>query len=331
MSTLASPHAHPVARRAAIAALCIGLLTVPLVASSSTIYFAATTLVYVGLALSLDLVWGYLGILSLGHAAFFGAGAYLVALGTRSGWPPDVLLLLPLAVAVGAALGGLIGAFLFAGRRSMTVIYVAIATLAISFVAERTVRGWQWAGADTGLSGVPSPQLLGLVLGGPAGRYWLGLGFSTCAFLLTRALIRSDLRILFAGFRSNEQRLRFLGYRTSRTKITVFAISGGLAAASGALYGLTVGFVSPTSLGIGLSTIAMIWVLAGGAGTLYGPVMGVILVEFGARALSNRWLGWWQVLLGIVLLLVVLFLRNGLAGMLRGEAVVDLPAESTVR
>jgi len=213
----------------------------------------------------------------------------------------------------------------------MTVIYVAIATLAISFVAERTVRGWQWAGADTGLSGVPGPQLLGIDLGGPTAAYWIGVLFAGSAFLLARALVRSDLRSLFAGFRSNEQRLRFLGHRTSRTKIIVFGISGGLAGASGALYALTVGFVSPTSLGIGLSTFAMIWVLAGGAGTLHGPILGVVLVEFGARALSNRWLGWWQVLLGIVLLLVVLFLRNGLAGLLHGEAVVDLPAEGAVR
>jgi len=92
-----------VGRRIGLAALAAAVLVLALTGSTPTLYFASTTLVYVGLALGLDLVWGHLGILSLGHAAFFGAGAYVVALGTRAGWPADILLFLPLAVVTGIA------------------------------------------------------------------------------------------------------------------------------------------------------------------------------------------------------------------------------------
>lgn len=307
------------------------LMAVPSFASDPTLSFATTVLLYVGLGVSLDLVWGYAGILSLGHAAFFGLGAYMVGLAARGGAPPQLALLVPVSFIGGVVIGALIGAFLFAGRRVMTVIYVAIATLAVSFVTERSFAVWHYVGASTGISGLPLPRLLWWHIFAPRDFYFLAAGFALVAYAACRAIVASPLRMVLAGVRLNEQRLQFLGYHTARFKVAVFAFSGGIAVVSGALYAAILGFASPTFFGIGLSTLAMIWVLVGGPGTLLGPALGVVLVQYGSRALSDRLQGWWQVALGGLLLLVVLFFRDGLAGLLRREAVLGLPGEARAR
>jgi ABC-type branched-subunit amino acid transport system permease subunit len=138
-------------------------------------------------------------------------------------------------------------------------------------------------------------------------------------------MVNSPLGLVMAGIRGNERRLQFLGIRTGAYKTTLFALSGGIAGLAGAIYALNLGFASPTFLGVGLSTIAIIWVLTGGAGTLVGPILGVILIEYVSRELSGRFLGWWQVGLGIILLVVVLFLREGLVGVLRGSSRLGRP------
>jgi len=318
-------------RVVAITVLVAAAATVPSFASAPTLSFATIVLIYVGLAVSLDLVWGYTGILSLGHAAFFGLGAYTVGLAARGGAPPQLAVLAPLAFFGGIVAGIVIGTFLFAGRRVMTIIYVAIATLALSFIAERSLAVWHYVGASTGISGLPLPRLLGWRIVTPNDFYLLALGFAVLSYAVCRAVVSSPLRMVLTGIRVNEQRLQFLGYRTARFKVTVFAVSGGIAAVSGAIYAAVLGFASPTFFGIALSTLAMIWVLVGGPGTLLGPALGVVLVQYGSRVLSDRLLGWWQVALGVLLLLVVLFFRHGLAGLLRREAVLELPGEGRAR
>jgi len=279
---------------------------------------ATNILILALLAVSFDLCWGYSGIMSFGQALFFGVASYAVALIGRDLDFSQLAATLPLAMAIGLALSLLFAFFLLLGRRTPTVIFVALGTLTGAYAAERLVSGWQYVGAGNGLSSVKLMQFGSYEFVEGADFYFLVLALLLLVYLGCRALVRSQFGLVLAGMRQNEERLAFLGYRVQIYKATAFAIAGAIAGLSGALYAYHQGFTGPGNLGPGLSTTAVLYCLFGGTGTLIGPILGTVAIESISYFLSGSQTvkQYWPVLLGVLLLLVVAFRPTGLLGLL---------------
>ncbi len=298
----------------------ISLLAVPFVLGERTelVTLMTNVLILSMLAISFDLCWGYSGIMSFGQALFFGVAGYVVALVGRDLGFSQIWGSLPLAVLVGLGLALLFALFLLLGRRTPTQIFVALGTLTGSYAAERLVSGWQYVGAGNGMSSVKLLQAgsYEFVEGVPF--YLLVLGLLAIVYCGARLLVRSQFGLVLAGVRQNEDRLAFFGYRVQIFKAAMFAVAGGIAGLSGALYSYHQGFIGPGNMGPALSTMAVIYALLGGTGTLVGPVLGAAFIE-----ILSYWLAdieavrsVWPIILGLVLLLVVTFQPSGLLGIL---------------
>jgi branched-chain amino acid transport system permease protein len=269
------------------------------------------------LAVSFDLCWGFSGIMSFGQALFFGVAGYVVALVGRDLDFSQLWATLPLAILVGGGLAALMAVFLLLGRKTPTSIFVAFGTLTGAYAAERLVAGWQYVGAGNGLSSIKLMAFgpFEFVDGYPY--YALALGLLVAVYALSRTIVRSQLGLVLAGMRQNEERLAFFGYRVQVFKALIFTFAGAVAGLSGAMYSYFQGFTGPTNLGPGLSTTAVIYCLFGGSGTLIGPVLGTICIEVLSYVLSDTDAirQFWPVILGIVLLVVVMFQPTGLLGL----------------
>lgn len=269
------------------------------------------------LALSFELCWGYSGIMSFGQALFFGVPGYVIALVGRDMEFSHLWGTLPLAMLVGLVLSTVFAAFLLLGRRTPTPIFIALGTLTGSYAAERLVSGWQYVGAGNGLSSIKLLQVGEYEFVEGMAFYFLALGCLLAVYLVSRFLMRSQLGLVLAGVRQNEERLAFFGYRVQFYKAIVFAFSGMIAGLAGALYAYHQGFIGPGNMGPGLSTMAVIYCLFGGAGTLVGPIIGTASIEALSYVLADIDLvkRFWPVILGLVLLLVVTFQPSGLLGL----------------
>ncbi len=269
------------------------------------------------LAVSFDLCWGFSGIMSYGQALFFGAAGYAIALVGRDLDFSQMWATLPLAMLVGAGLSAALATFLLLGRKTPTSIFVAFGTLTGAYAAERLVAGWQYVGAGNGLSSIKLMAFGAYEFVEGVAFYSVALGLLIVVYLASRVIVRSQLGLVLAGMRQNEERLAFFGYRVQVFKALVFTFSGAIAGLSGALYSYHQGFTGPTNLGPGLSTTAVIYCLFGGSGTLIGPVLGTIVVELLSYVLADTDAikQYWTVILGVVLLVVVMFQPTGLLGL----------------
>ena len=240
------------------------------------------------LAISFDLCWGFSGIMSFGQALFFGVAGYVIALVGRDLEFSQLWATLPLAMLVGLLLAGLFAAFLLLGRKTPTTIFVALGTLTGSYAAERLVSGWQYVGAGNGLSSVKLLQLGSLRVRRGPGVLFPGADRRSCwSMPAPRSSMRSQLGLVLAGMRQNEERLAFFGYRVQLFKALVFSLAGMVAGLGGALYSYHQGFIGPGNMGPGLSTTAVIYCLFGGSGTLIGPVLGTAAVEVLSYVLAD--------------------------------------------
>ncbi len=269
------------------------------------------------LAISFDLCWGFSGIMSFGQALFFGVSGYVIALVGRDLEFSQLWATLPLAMLVGFLLAGLLAAFLLLGRKTPTSIFVAFGTLTGAYAAERLVSGWQYVGAGNGLSSIKLMALGGYEFVEGVEFYSVALIALVLVYLASRWLVRSQLGLVLAGMRQNEERLAFFGYRVQVFKALLFSVAGAVAGLSGALYSYHQGFTGPGNLGPGLSTTAVIYCLFGGSGTLIGPVIGTAAIEGLSFFLSDTDAvrQFWPVILGFVLLIVVMFQPTGLLGL----------------
>ena len=300
-------------------ALALALLLPLLLRGQPELVTLSTNILILALlAISFDLCWGYSGIMSFGQALFFGVSSYVVALVGRDLDFSQMAVTLPLAMLIGFALSLLFAFFLLLGRKTPTVIFVALGTLTGAYAAERLVSGWQYVGAGNGLSSVKLMQFGSYEFVEGADFYFVVLALLLAVYLLCRGLVRSQFGLVLAGMRQNEERLAFLGYRVQIYKATAFAISGAIAGLSGALYAYHQGFTGPGNLGPGLSTTAVLYCLFGGSGTLIGPILGAAAIEGISYFLSGSQTvkQYWPVLLGVLLLLVVTFKPSGLLGLL---------------
>jgi branched-chain amino acid transport system permease protein len=268
------------------------------------------------LAISFDLCWGFSGIMTFGQALFFGVPGYVIALVGRDLGLSDIWLTLPLAMLTGMLLAFIVALFLLVGRRP-TPIFIALGTLTGSYAAERLVSGWQYVGAGNGLSAVKLLKMGSYEFVEGTEFYSLACVILLAVYLCARALVRSQLGLVLAGMRQNEERLAFLGYRVQIFKVLVFSLAGMISGVAGALYSYHQGFIGPGNMGPGLSTQAVIYCLLGGSGTLIGPVIGTAAIEILTYVLADieSIRQFWPVFLGLVLLGIILFEPSGILGM----------------
>jgi branched-chain amino acid transport system permease protein len=294
-------------------------LVVPFALAERTdlVTLATNVLILSLLAISFDLCWGLSGIMSFGQALFFGVAGYVIALVGRDLEFSEIWATLPLAMLVGLLLAGLFAAFLLLGRKAPTSIFVALGTLTGSYAAERLVSGWQYVGAGNGLSSVKLLKLGSYELVEGTAFYFLALAILIAVYLGARFLKNSQLGLVLAGMRQNEERLAFFGYRVQLFKALVFSLAGMVAGLGGALYSYHQGFIGPGNMGPGLSTTAVLYCLLGGSGTLIGPILGTATVEVLSYVLSDvdAIKPIWPVILGMVLLAVVMFQPKGILGL----------------
>jgi branched-chain amino acid transport system permease protein len=265
------------------------------------------------LAMSLDVLLGYTGLPSLGHAAYFGVAAYAVAiLATERQASFWLCLVVGLAVAVfTAAVFGLI-----AIRASGT--YFLMITLALGMVVWGLAFRWvSLTKGDNGISGVPRPEIgLPWSLWGPLPFFYFSLAAAVLAWALMGLLVRSPFGLGLKGIRESESRMRTLGYNVWLHKYLSFVISGAFAGFAGVLWAYYNGFVSPVDVQLVTSVETLLMVALGGPGTLIGPAVGAAVIVFLKNFVSvytKRWL----LILGAVYIGVILFAPRGLAGAIR--------------
>lgn len=264
-------------------------------------------------AISLDLLVGVTGLVSLGHAAFFGVAAYTVALITPKHEAASLFLALPAAMLAAAGAALLIG--LFALRTKG--IYFIMVTLAFAQMVYFLFHDTPLGGGSDGvyLNFRPQPSVAGWVpfeLDDPMHFYWFTLGLLTLVLAFLRRVLVSPFGRALAGIRSNEQRMRSLGYPVYRYKLGAFVLAGTLAGVAGFLSASQFGFVNPEILSWHQSANALLMVILGGMGSLYGAALGAFAFVFLHETFSSL-TKHWQLLLGLVILGVVLFLPGGLA------------------
>jgi branched-chain amino acid transport system permease protein len=263
-------------------------------------------------ALSLDLIMGYARIISLGHAAFFGIGAYTAGLLARHGWGEPVSGLV--AAAAAAAAIGLLTSFLVVRGQDLTRLMV---TLGIGLMLyEAANQASSITGGVDGLSGVEMNKLFGVFAFGLNGKtgYWYCLSVLFIVFCFARTLVRSPFGLSLRGIREGERRMPAIGVSVQRKLIAIYTIGAGIAGIAGALLAQTTQFVGIDSLGFPRSAELVIMLVLGGTGYLYGALVGAATFMLLQNYLSNLSAVYWQFWLGLLLVLLVLFARGGLIG-----------------
>jgi branched-chain amino acid transport system permease protein len=287
-----------------------------------------TVFVWALFAMSLDVILGYAGLISLGHAMFYGVGAYTVVLALIH-LSPSALIAIVAAVAVCAVLS------LVVGYLSIRVggVYFVMITLAFAELIAQAATKFEFTGGSNGLFGTPEPffgimgigiELNEVVIGiepfaftGDALFYYVMLAVVVGAYLLTRRVMRSPFGSVLQAVRESETRARFIGYNIRSFKLRAFVLSGTLGGLAGAMFALYNGYAAPALLQWINSGDVIVMAVLGGTGTLYGPMLGAAIFEIFSEELSSL-IPWWRLILGTFFVLVVLLLPKG---------IVSLPAK----
>ncbi len=266
-------------------------------------------LIFAIAAMSLNLLMGYTGLVSFGHAAFFGVGAYTAivlnahfGIGAWTGAAVGIVLATLCAAVIGFFCLRLRGVAFFMGTLAFGQLLYSVS------VKWRSVTG----GSD-GIGGLARPSLLGQDLSSPTVMYYFTLACFVAVVLALKQLIESQLGQSMIGIRENEMRMRALGYPTQRLKLVAFTIAGALGGVAGSLYALFNGFASPESLSWGTSGNLLLMVVLGGIGTLSGPVIGAavfLLMKHFVSSHTDHWL----LIIGVMFVLCVMFFRQGIYG-----------------
>jgi branched-chain amino acid transport system permease protein len=277
--------------------------------------FATTTLtrivVFALFAVSLDLLVGVAGMPSLGHAGYFGAGAY------AAGWVSiNVTAEAPVPLLVGAVFGALAAALTGWVTVRTSGVFFLMLTLAIGETLQQLADSWEsGTGGANGLAGIPATRVAGAALANAGFTYWYVLLAATLGVVLVMLLARSPFGAALRGIRDNEPRMRALGYPTALYKYAVFVVAGGAAGAAGALLVAQQRLVTPADLGFMTASFALLAVIIGGAGSLWGACLGAALVIVVRDALGPSLDGHGTLVLGIAFVAVVYLLPRGAAGL----------------
>ena len=284
---------------------------------------------YAIFAASLTFVWGHVGLLSLGHAVYFGLGAYAMSVVTLGMTPLPAWSLLGLASAM--LMAGLaafvLGAFFFGGKNLRGALF-GIVTLALAFVFERLAINTSWLGGMNGLMSVPPIMVFGREVYDPLPLYFTMLGALAAVVAGFYLVMGSRFGLVLAGIRENELRAASLGHDTRRLKVWAFALSGVVAGLAGALFVSQFGFASPSLIGFNLSADVLIWVALGGRGNILAAALGAIAVRFLESQLSGSLGAVWPMVAGILFMLSVVLLPRGLFGEAFARLTAGKPAGS---
>jgi urea transport system permease protein len=293
----------------------------PLMTGQFQVGLMVKFLIFAMFALSLDLMWGYSGILTLGHAGFFGLGAYAMALVLiHFARPGATYLGLLAAVILPALLAASMGYFLFYGK--VGGMYFVIITLVVSTVLQQMAINFiGLTGGLNGLYPIPPldiyiPGLADFEITGEIPLYYCMLVCLVVVFLLCWKIVNSGFGRLMEAIKGNETRTEYFGYNLANSKIAIFSLSCALAGMAGGLYAGAIGFISPDLLGIAMTTEVIVWVAVGGRGTLTGAILGTLLVNIVAFFLSGQVVTVWYLIMGSFLVAIVMFRPKGVMGYL---------------
>lgn len=316
------------------------LLLAPTFLADFRLSLLAKFLTYAIVALAIDLVWGYGGMLSLGHGVFFGLGGYAFAMYLKQessrGELPDFMswsglnalptfwvpfanpwFAMAMVMVIPAVLAGLIGYLVFRSR--ITGVYFSLITQALALIMSILFVGQQAVtGGTNGITNFQTVfgQLL-LLDEVKLGLYYVTLGVLVLTFVLCRFLVSSRFGRLLVALRDDENRVRFFGYDPVLIKTFVFMISAGLSGIAGALFATQVGIISPANMGIVPSIEMVIWVAVGGRATLVGPVIGALLVSSAKSGFSEAFPDIWSYFFGALFVGSVILFPQGIMGALR--------------
>ena len=268
---------------------------------------ATEMIIFAIFAIGYDIIFGYTGLLSFGHAMFFGVGAYGMGL-VLTRWTPSLFLGFLVSIVLALLLALVVG-FLSIRRRG---IYFVMVTLAFCQMLYFIAFKWtSLTGGDNGLHGVPRPLIGPFDLNSETVYYYFVLAIFGLCVLLAFRIVNSPFGKVLQSLRQNEDRARSIGYNTDNFKIISFMISGLFSALAGGLYAVHLNFVPLDSLSISTSGDIVIMTLVGGAGTLYGPIFGAMLIVY-MRNLLSAWFENWNLLMGLLFICCVLTLRKGI-------------------
>lgn len=321
----------------AIVLIFILLALAPLVLSDFRTNLLGKFIAYAILALGIDLIWGYTGILSLGHGVYFGLGAYCMAmylkLEASGGKIPDFMswsgqetmpwfwkpfasapFAMAMAVVIPALIALIIGYLTFKNR--IRGVYFSILTQALSIIFVVLFIGQQaFTGGTNGITNFKS--IFNFPLSGAStktGLYYASVVLLLGAYMICRFITGRRIGKVLVAIRDGENRVRFSGYNPAVYKVFVYCISAALAGVAGAIFVPQVGIISPAEMGIVPSVEMVIWVAIGGRGTLIGGIIGAILVNFLKSGLSESFPAIWSYFIGIAFVVVVIFMPAGLVG-----------------
>jgi branched-chain amino acid transport system permease protein len=300
-------------RRGVFGSAAVFLVAAPLFLGPYPVTTMTRILAFAVLVLSVHLLTGVTGLPSLGQAAYFGAGGYtavLVGLHVTSDALVQLIAGMAASLVVAAATGWIT-------VRARGIVFLML-TLAIGESVHQVAETWSAVGSSNGLAGMPPVS----VLGGPpmlvAGYvYWWVLGAAAAVFTVVALVVRSPYGRTLRGIRDNEPRMRALGYRPALARFGVFCLAGTVAGAGGALWAAQARFFSPGDLSFEVATLALLSVVIGGSGSLWGPCVGAAAVLLIRDQFSSSIGGHGPLLLGLLFVAAVYLLPQGLTGVTR--------------
>jgi branched-chain amino acid transport system permease protein len=282
--------------------------------------FGTELLITILFAISLDLALGYAGIITLGHAAFFGAGAYTVGMLANNGiWTEPVTGLL-MSAAVAAAIGFLSGLVLLR-TTGLTLLMLTLCTMGL--LEEAANLGHDWTGGFDGLPSLNVPPLFGLFEFNPLypkTQYLYVLGVLLVCFVFVRTLVYSPFGQSLTGIRENTLRMHAVGAPVRWRLIVCYTLSAALAGVAGGIWAQANAYVNLTTLGLDRAATVLIILVLGGYGRLYGAWVGAVAYMALAHFLSQIYPTAWQLGLGLLLVAIALFARGGILGL--GDALL---------
>jgi branched-chain amino acid transport system permease protein len=291
--------------------------------------FGTELLVTILFALSLDLVLGYAGIVTLGHAAFFGAGAYTVGMLAKHGIWNEPISSLMIAAGVGA-LCGLASGLVLLRTTGLTLLMLTLCTMAL--LEEAANLGGEWTGGFDGLDNVPIPPLFGKFEFSPlypTTQYLYVLGVLFLCFIFIRTLVYSPFGQSLTGIRENTLRMHAVGAPVRKRLVICYTISAAIAAIAGGLWAQSNAYVNLSTLSLDRAATVLIILVLGGYGRLYGAFVGAVAYMVLSHYLAKLYPTAWQLGLGLMLVIIALGARNGILGIvdsimsrLRGKRAV---------
>ncbi len=317
MTAQASPHIGAAPRRSGIGKplIFLGVIALGIVAPFVGLYpiLLMKLLCFALFACAFNLLIGFVGLLSFGHAMFFGGAAYATGHAMKVwGFTPELGILF--GVLAAALLGLVVG--LLAIRRQG--IYFAMITMALAQMFYFFALQAPFTGGEDGLQGVQRGALFGVLpLGNDLTLYYVVLAIVIAAWLLIARIVHSPFGQILKAIRENEPRTISLGYDTDRFKLVAFILSAALAGLAGALKCLVLGFATLSDVHWSTSGSVILMSLIGGIGTLSGPVVGAFIITGLENVLADRVGSWVTVILGVIFVISVLLFRKGLVGTLR--------------